>query len=52
MLFGRKDLLAELAHAGAHLDSRDAQGQTPMAIAAKQGNQDMLATLRELGAVH
>jgi hypothetical protein len=44
-------LLADLAHAGARLDGRDAQAQALVAMAIKQANQGMVKGRRQLGAV-
>jgi ankyrin repeat protein len=49
-LFGRLEILPELVARGADPNHVDARGDTPLAIARKQGNAEAAAALRKVGA--
>lgn len=51
-LFGRRDIMRELVARGANPNHVDAQGDTPLAVVIKQGNDDAATLLRKLGAGH
>jgi len=49
-LFGRVEILPELAARGADPNHVDARGNTPLVVVLKQGNEDSAMALRKLGA--
>jgi uncharacterized protein len=49
-LFGRYDMMRELVARGADPNHVDVQGDTPLAVVVKQGNNDSASLLRTLGA--
>lgn len=48
VMFGRLDMIQELVDRGADASHRDRQGDTPYAVAEKQGNEDAMRALRRL----